>query len=81
MLESFLTPHIEIDTDDDNGSVESYGLGVYLYSKGGKTAYFAVGGDSGVGFLTAYYPHNDIVVSCFSNTGWLEFYRLIDSLL
>ena len=81
MQDVFLTPHIEIDTDEDDGSKESYCLGVYLYSKDGKKAHFAVGGDSGVGFLTAYYPHNSVSVSCFSNTGWLGFYDLVDSLI
>jgi len=80
MLEAFLAPHIEIGTDDDE-SVESYGFGVYRYTVGDRKVHFAVGGDSGVGFLTAYYPHNNVSVSCFSNTGWLGFYGLLKSLL
>jgi len=81
MLETFLMPHVEIDIDDDDGSVESYGFGVYHYTHGGKNAYFAVGGDSGVGFVTAYYPHSKVSVVCFSNTGWLGFYDLMHSLV
>jgi len=79
MTGAFLKSYITIDEDDD--SEESYGLGVYIYNSGGKQAYFAVGGDSGVGFCTAYYPVTETVISCFSNTGWLRFYDLIDKLL
>ena len=79
MTDAFLKSYITIDEDDD--SAESYGLGIYLYSSGGKLAHFAVGGDSGVGFYTAYYPKTETVISCFSNTGWLGFYDLIDKLL
>jgi hypothetical protein len=76
MTDVFLKPHIAID---DEG--EAYGLGVYHYSKDDKQVHFAVGGDSGVGFCTAYYPKTKAVVSCFVNTGWMGFYDLIDELL
>jgi len=79
MSDAFLKSYITIDEDDD--SAESYGLGIYHYSSGDKLAHFAVGGDSGVGFCTAYYPKTETVISCFSNTGWLSFYDLIDKLL
>jgi len=81
MTAAFLKSYQTIMEDEDDGSVESYGLGIYSYAKDSKIAYFAVGGDSGVGFCTAYYPASGISVSCFSNTGWMAFYCLIDSLL
>ena len=60
--------HVQIE---DDGS-ESYGLGVYHYHADGKQAHFAVGGDAGVGFFTAYYPKSKVVISGFSNTGWID---------
>jgi CubicO group peptidase (beta-lactamase class C family) len=76
MTNTFLKPQVTIN---DEG--ESYGLGVYLCSIDDKLVYFAVGGDTGVGFCTAYYPKTKVVISCFVNTGWMGFYDLIDELL
>jgi CubicO group peptidase (beta-lactamase class C family) len=76
MTNAFLKSQVTIDEDG-----ETYGLGVYQYSNDGKLAHFAVGGDSGVGFCTAYIPKTGVVMSCFSNTGWLKFYNLIGALL
>jgi len=77
MTQTFLRKHVVIDEEDG----ESYGLGVYRYDDDGKTAHFAVGGDSGVGFCTAYYPKTGVAMSCFSNTGWMGFYDLIADLM
>jgi len=81
MTNTFLKAHTTAMEDDEDGSVESCGLGIKIYTKEGKTAYFAVGGDAGVGFCTAYYPKTEISISCFSNTGWMAFYCLIDMLI
>jgi CubicO group peptidase (beta-lactamase class C family) len=75
MTKAFLKSYVTIDDEDDD--VESYGLGVYHYNSNGKIAYFAVGGDSGVGFCTAYYPRTKVTISCLVNTGWMGFYDLI----
>jgi len=78
MTNTFLKSHVVIDEEDG----ESYGLGVYRYENDEKLAYFAVGGDSGVGFFTAYYPKAGVVASAFSNTGWINgTYDLIAELL
>jgi len=80
MTTAFLKSYVVID-DEGDGNGESYGLGVYHYKDNEKLVHFAVGGDSGVGFCTAYYPKTKTVISCFSNTGWLSFYGLIGKLL
>jgi len=78
MTANFLKSHVTIDDDDGE---ETYGLGVYHFKENGKLVHFAVGGDSGVGFCTAYYPETKVVASCFVNTGWMGFYGLIGKLL
>ncbi|MCL2812594.1 MAG: beta-lactamase family protein [Clostridia bacterium] len=65
MLERFLTPHVVAGSEGDN---IHYGLGVYQYRKGGQTAYYAVGGDFGIDFFTAYFPREGIVASALGNT-------------
>ena len=47
---------------------ESYGLGVYRYTHNNETVYYAVGGDFGVDFFTAYFPKHKIVASALGNT-------------
>jgi len=66
----FLKPHVLIDEDEEDGTIENYGLGVYIFQDGDNTFYGAIGGDNGVGFLSGYYPKTKIVVSCFCNTGY-----------
>ena len=78
MTKAFLKSYVAISEKDDK---ESYGLGVYHYENKGKKVHFAVGGDSGVGFCTAYYPKTGVVASCLVNTGWMSFYDLIGELL
>ena len=62
MTEAFLKPQARIDED------ESYGLGVYRHEKGDDLLYFAVGGDAGVDFFTAYFPRAGLVASALGNT-------------
>ena len=64
MTQSFLALQVMIDEDDG----ESYGLGVYRILEDGKTSYYAVGGDSGVVFFTAYFPQSKVTVSALGNT-------------
>ena len=62
MLEQFLAKQIIIR---DN---KSYGLGVYRYELGDNIVYYAVGGDFGVDFFTAYFPKQKITASALGNT-------------
>jgi CubicO group peptidase (beta-lactamase class C family) len=64
MTRQFLA--LQVVTDEENG--ESYGLGVYRIKKADSTVYYAVGGDSGVDFFTAYFPKTEIVISALGNT-------------
>ena len=76
MTELFLKSHVEIKDE------KTYGLGVYHLTEEGGTVHFVVGGDSGVGFLSAYYPKVRVVVSAFSNIGWINgTYGLIGDVL
>lgn len=62
MRQAFLTPQVIISAS------KSYGLGVYRIDRNNDTAYYAVGGDFGVGFFTVYFPKSKITVSALSNT-------------
>jgi CubicO group peptidase (beta-lactamase class C family) len=62
MLQSFLKPQIKRNEE------KSYGLGVYRYNSKNNLVYYAVGGDFGVDFFTAYFPNQKIVVSALGNT-------------
>jgi CubicO group peptidase (beta-lactamase class C family) len=64
MTQSFLKSQVMMDEE----AGESYGLGVYRLEQDGKMLYYAVGGDSGVDFFTAYFPHLKIVASALGNT-------------
>ena len=64
MTKSFLNAHVVMDDDDD----ECYGLGVYVYNCGNNSFYYAVGGDCGINFFTAYFPRQKIVASALGNT-------------
>ena len=64
MTQLFLKQHAIIDEEDG----ESYGLGVYRNLQDGKLSYYAVGGDSGVAFFTAFFPQSQVVVSALGNT-------------
>lgn len=64
MTQSFLKPQVTIDGECE----KSYGLGIYRNVRDGNAAYYAVGGDSGVVFFTAYFPQSKIVISAFGNT-------------
>jgi len=62
MLEEFLKPQVMI------AGAESYGLGLYRNENAGKPVYYAVGGDFGVDFFTAYSPEHRITLSALANT-------------
>ena len=61
MLKLFSNPHV------DRGDGRSYGLGVYRYETDSDIAYYAVGGDYGVDFFTAYFPRHSITASALGN--------------
>ena len=80
MTKAFLKPHVVIDEDEEDNTVESYGLGVYHQQDGDKSLYFAIGADSGVGFFSGYYPATGVAVSGFCNTGYCSASLLFDEL-
>lgn len=47
---------------------KSYGLGVYRFDSGSNTVYYAIGGDFGVDFFTAYIPKYKVVASALGNS-------------
>ena len=59
---------------------ESYGLGVYRSNRGNNLVYYAVGGDFGVDFFTAYFPKQKIVASALGNTE-INTYPLLEALI
>lgn len=61
-LEAFLQPQVDISDG------KSYGLGVYRFDSGSNTVYYAVGGDFGVDFFTAYIPKHKVVASALGNS-------------
>ncbi|MCL2409134.1 MAG: beta-lactamase family protein [Oscillospiraceae bacterium] len=75
MTQSFLKSQVMIDEECG----ESYGLGVYRNIEDDKVSYYAVGGDSGVDFFTAYFPESKIVVSALGNTDMNTFDLLDES--
>lgn len=74
MLETFLAAHAKI------GKQKSYGLGVYRYTRGGNTAYYAVGSDFGVTFFSAYAPRQQISASFLANENCKAF-SLLEEIL
>ncbi|MPM90994.1 hypothetical protein SDC9_138119 [bioreactor metagenome] len=73
MLQAFLKPWAT------RGAGRSYGLGVYRYGDGDNIAYYAVGGDFGVDFFTAYFPKQMISASALGNTE-VNTYPLLNAL-
>ena len=57
---------------------KTYGLGVYRNSRDGNVSYYAVGGDAGVDFFSAYFPQSKIVASALGNTNVNTFPLLND---
>lgn len=72
MLQSFLKPQVV------RSEGKSYGLGVYRLDTGRDTAFYAVGGDFGVDFFTAYYPSQKLTVSALGNTE-VDTYSLLEA--
>lgn len=62
MLQAFLKSQVAMS------EFKSYGLGVYRLDTNSDVAYYAVGGDFGVDFFTAYFPRQKITASAFVNT-------------
>ena len=81
MTDCFLKSHVIIEVDEEDDSIESYGLGVYKIKVKDKEMYFVIGADSGVGFYSGYYPATKTAVSSFSNTGFHGASLLFDDLL
>jgi len=75
MTSCFLSPHVIRDDED-----KRYGLGVYIDGQSDNLVYYAVGGDSGVDFFTAYLPKQEIVVSALGNTE-VNTYPLLEAVL
>jgi len=65
MTREFLKSHIQVSEENDE---ECYGLGVYINKSGKMPFYYAVGGDYGVDFFTAFFPKDNIVISALGNT-------------
>jgi len=63
MLECFVYPHVSRGQEN-----KAYGLGVYLQRVKEDYVYYAVGGDFGVDFFTAYFPKTGVVASVLGNT-------------
>ena len=80
MTAEFLKQQVTVENDEDDGTIESYGLGIYHQNDNAKQFYFAMGVDSGVGFFTGYFPGTKTVVSAFSNTGFHGASLLFDDL-
>ena len=73
MLEIFLKDHV------DRGNGKGYGLGVYRHETNKDVTYYAVGGDFGVDFFTAYFPKLKITASALGNTE-INTYPLLDAI-
>ena len=78
MAVSLLKPHVKMNGADEHSGF--YGLGVYVKNNGSDTVYYAVGGDFGVDFFTAYLPKTKMVVSALGNTN-VNTYPLLETLL
>jgi CubicO group peptidase (beta-lactamase class C family) len=59
---------------------ESYGLGVYRSETENNLFYYAVGGDAGVDFFTAYLPEQQVSFSALGNTN-VNTYPLMEMML
>ena len=80
MTISFLKPRVKMrEADEDHGY---YGLGVYVEKKAdGNHVYYAVGGDFGVEFFTAYFPKQKITASLLANNTESKGFRLLNTIL
>ncbi|MDR2558408.1 MAG: beta-lactamase family protein [Oscillospiraceae bacterium] len=74
MFENFLKQQSVIN------ETESYGLGIYRYNLNDKLFYYAVGGDFGVDFFTAYLPKQKVVISALGNTE-VNTYPLMEAII
>jgi len=65
MKQTFFTPQVR--SSKKNQRLHC-GLGVFVYEYRGRQIYYAVGGDFGIDFFTAYVPGEDLVISALGNT-------------
>ena len=81
MLRLFIKPQVtKNDGDIDLNGEDSYGFGIYIYTYNGNIVYYAVGGDFGVDYFTAYFPKQKITVSALGNTE-INAYPLLESMI
>ena len=78
MTQLFLKP--QVITNSDRDKCFSYCLGVYRYANDENTVYYAVGGDYGVDFFTAYFPKHNIIASALGNTE-INTYPLLEAMM
>jgi len=77
MTNEFLKPQVTIDEEDE----ESYGLGVYSIKQNkNNRIYYAVGGDAGVDFVSAYFTQTKTVASALCNTDNINAFPLAGEL-
>jgi len=77
MTNLFLQSHADVEDD----SSETYGLGVYQYVDGERQVYFAIGFDTGVGFLSCYFPKTQTVATAMRNFSDGDNYDLMGELI
>lgn len=78
MMERFLKVHVAINEAQNR----YYSLGMYQCKTADQSVYYAVGGDFGVDFFTAYFPKNELVISALGNTErntWPLFMKMLES--
>ncbi|MDR2703005.1 MAG: serine hydrolase, partial [Cellulomonadaceae bacterium] len=78
MTDQFLAPQVRMGKDEENST--AYGLGVYVKNTNDNPVYYAVGGDFGIEFFTAYFPKQRIVASALGNTE-LNSYPLLEAII
>jgi len=79
MTHSFLKAQVKMRPDPEHRGY--YGLGVYINNnEDSSSTYYAVGGDFGVEFFTAYFPKRKLVTSALANTE-VRLYSLLRALL
>ena len=78
MTLSFLKAQVKMGGENEHNG--SYGLGVYIAGNGDNTMYYAVGGDYGIDFFTAYFPGQKIVASALGNTE-INTYPILEAML
>lgn len=78
LSEKMLVSFFDLQAMIDEECGESYGLGVYRNLENGNLSYYAVGGDSGVDFFTAYFRQSKIVISALCNVDDINTFPLLE---